>query len=95
MLLTVFFGLELSPNLASSLTVLAVLFFIGIGMGDLKLLALIILTLQVTPLYFFGLILLAATVHIVISMTWHRVVPTKIALAPSIFIGLATYLATR
>jgi Flp pilus assembly protein protease CpaA len=70
-------------------------YFLHIGMGDLKLLALLSLSFNSLGLEFVMLICVAATFHIVVSTARKRVIPQSIALAPSIFFAFATYLATR
>jgi hypothetical protein len=74
---------------------LTALLFLGTGMGDAKILALIVLTHVLGLIEYFGIVFLLASVHIVVLVGVHRRIPSKIPLAPSIFIGLATYLATR
>ena len=90
-----FFGFGQLSDLVVSLVVLLLLLLIGIGMGDVKLLALILLTHSFHSTEYIAYVFLMAMVHIVILTGIHRVIPSKIALAPSIFIGLATYLAAR
>lgn len=74
---------------------LGVLWLLRVGMGDLKLLFLISVVHQLHPIQFLVCIVCVASAHIVILTAVHRVIPTRIPLAPSIFLGLATYLATR
>ena len=90
-----FFGFGQLSDLVVSLVLLFLLLLIGIGMGDVKLLALILLTHSFHSTEYIAYVFLMAMVHIVILTGIHRVIPSKIALAPSIFIGLATYLAAR
>ena len=90
-----FFGFGQLSDLVVSLVLLLLLLLIGIGMGDVKLLALILLTHSFHSTEYIAYVFLMAMVHIVILTGIHRVIPSKIALAPSIFIGLATYLAAR
>ena len=78
-----------------AVAILSLLLFFGTGMGDIKLLTLIILTHSSNTLNFLGFVFFLAIVHIVVLVGIHRRIPTKIPLAPSIFLGLATYLATR
>jgi len=78
-----------------AVAILSLLLFFGTGMGDIKLLTLIILTHSSNILNFLGFVFFLAIVHIVVLVGIHRRIPTKIPLAPSIFLGLATYLATR
>ena len=70
-------------------------YLLNIGMGDLKLLALLSLGFKSLGMEFLMLICIAATFHIVVSTARSRVIPQSIALAPSIFFAFATYLATR
>ena len=90
-----FFGFGQLSDLVVSLVVLLLLLLIGIGMGDVKLLALILLTHSFRSTEYIAYVFLMAMVHIVTLTGIHRAIPSKIALAPSIFIGLATYLAAR
>jgi Flp pilus assembly protein protease CpaA len=78
-----------------SLAALLLLILIGIGMGDVKLLALILLSHNFNAPEYIAYVFLLGLLHIVILTGIHRAIPSKIALAPSIFIGLATYLAAR
>lgn len=72
-----------------------VLSVLRVGMGDLKLLAILMLTFQLHPLSYLALVLTAATVHIVISSAKYRAIPRSIPLAPAIFLGFITYMAAR
>lgn len=90
-----FHGLGQLSGIAIGFTILVVLLIAGLGMGDIKILALIILTHSFTSPEFISYVFLIAIVHIVILAGIHRKLPSKIPLAPSIFIGLATYLAAR
>ena len=78
-----------------SIAVLLCLSIYGTGMGDIKLLGLILITHAYSAIEFVSAILLLAVVHIVVLMGIHRRIPSKIPLAPSIFVGFVTYLATR
>jgi Flp pilus assembly protein protease CpaA len=78
-----------------SLVALLLLILTGIGMGDVKLLALILLTHSFNAPEYIAYVFLMGMVHILILTAIDRAIPSKIALAPSIFIGLATYLAAR
>jgi Flp pilus assembly protein protease CpaA len=78
-----------------SLVMLLLLLLTGIGMGDVKLLALILLSHSFNAPEYIAYVFLIGLLHIVILTGIHRAIPSKIALAPSIFIGLATYLAAR
>ena len=89
------FGLGPLRDVVVSLVALLLLVLIGIGMGDVKLLALILLTHSFNASEYIAYVFLMGMVHILILTAIDRAIPSKIALAPSIFIGLATYLAAR
>ena len=91
----IFYGIGRVREVLLAVAILSLLLFFGTGMGDIKLLTLIILTHSSNILNFLGFVFFLAIVHIVVLVGIHRRIPTKIPLAPSIFIGLATYLATR
>jgi Flp pilus assembly protein protease CpaA len=89
------------PDLVFMLVVLAILLLmsaIGVGMGDCKLLGLIVLMLQLSRFQEFELLLLAifmiALIEIVLIWLYSKVIPRTIAMAPAIFIGTTLYLAT-
>jgi len=82
-------------RIALSASILVVLFIFKFGMGDIKLLGLILITHSFSVIDYLGYVLLLAMVHIVVLAGINRKIPSKIPLAPSIFIGLSTYLATR
>lgn len=88
------FGIGHLQDVAVSIVVLIILIVFGTGMGDIKLLGLILITHSFNAMEFIGIILLVATVHIVVQAGIHHKIPSKIPLAPSIFVGLLTYLAT-
>ena len=71
---------------------------IGVGMGDCKLLGLIVLMLQLSRFQEFELLLLAifmtALIQILLIWLYSKVIPRTIAMAPAIFIGTTLYLAT-
>jgi Flp pilus assembly protein protease CpaA len=90
-----FFGIGRVRELVLPLAILLVLLFFGTGMGDIKLMTLIVVTHASNAMDFVGFVFLLAIVHIVVLTGIHRRIPTKIPLAPSIFIGIATYLATK
>jgi hypothetical protein len=90
-----FFGIGQVRELVLPLAILLVLLFFGTGMGDIKLMTLIVVTHASNAMDFVGFVFLMAIVHIVVLTGIHRRIPTKIPLAPSIFIGIATYLATK
>lgn len=89
------FGFGPLRALIVSAVILIFLLIFGTGMGDIKLLGLILITHAYSAIEFVSAILLLAVVHIVVLMGIHRRIPSKIPLAPSIFVGLVTYLATR
>ena len=97
-ILVVFRGV---PDLIFILVVLVTLLLmsaIGVGMGDCKLLGLIVLMLQLSRFQEFELLLLSifmiALIQIVLIWLYSKVIPRTIALAPAIFIGTTLYLAT-
>ena len=89
------FGFGQLRDVVVSLAALLLLILLGIGMGDVKLLALILLSHSFNAPEYIAFAFLLGLLHIVILTGIHRAIPSKIALAPSIFIGLATYLAAR
>jgi Flp pilus assembly protein protease CpaA len=89
------FGFGQLRDVVVSLAALLLLILIGIGMGDVKLLAVILFAHSFNAPEYIAYVFLIGLLHIVILTGLHRVIPSKIALAPSIFIGLATYLAAR
>ena len=89
------FGFGQLRDVVVSLVALLLLILTGIGMGDVKLLALILLSHSFNAPEYIAYVFLLGLLHIVILTGIHRAIPSKIALAPSIFIGLATYLAAR
>jgi Flp pilus assembly protein protease CpaA len=89
------FGFGQLRDVVVSLAALLLLILIGIGMGDVKLLALILLSHSFNAPEYSAYVFHSGFLHIVILTGIHRAIPSKIALAPSIFIGLATYLAAR
>jgi Flp pilus assembly protein protease CpaA len=89
------FGFGPIRALIVSAVILILLLIFGTGMGDIKLLGLILISHTYSAIEFIAGILLLALVHIVVLMGIHRRIPSKIPLAPSIFMGIVTYLATR
>jgi Flp pilus assembly protein protease CpaA len=77
---------------------LAVLHLCGMGMGDVKLLALIVVYLNISTdlslVELFGYLLSIAALHSVAIGLKNRKLAKSIPLAPSIFLALALYLAT-
>ena len=97
-ILVVFRGV---PDLIFILVVLVTLLLmsvIGVGMGDCKLLGLLVLMLQLSRFAEFELLLLSifmiALIQIVLIWLYSKVIPRTIAMAPAIFIGTTLYLAT-
>jgi Flp pilus assembly protein protease CpaA len=89
------------PDLIFILVVLVTLLLmsvIGVGMGDCKLLGLLVLMLQLSRFQEFELLLLEifmiALIQIVLIWLYSKVIPRTIAMAPAIFIGTSLYLAT-
>ena len=80
------------------LAILLLMSVIGVGMGDCKLLGLIVLMLQLSSFHEFEHLLLAifmiALIQIALIWVYSKVIPRTIALAPAIFIGTSLYLAT-
>jgi len=91
----VVFGFADGKTLTLSCFMLFALFLLGAGMGDLKLLSVILFTCELAPFPYMFNVFMIAIGHIVTVAAFNRSIPTKIALAPSVFLGLVTYLATR
>ena len=89
------YGLASLKNLLLTVSILLALMIFKLGMGDIKILALILITHKIGALDLLGYVFLLAVLHIMVLTGINRKIPPKIALAPSIFIGLATYMATR
>ena len=85
-------------NLIAALLILVCLYLIGLGMGDVKLLAIMSLSLNSDSkanLSFLALLILLSTIsHVIFKSLRTHELPCRIPLAPSIFVGLALYLAT-
>ena len=90
-----FVGVGSIQGLMISLVVMVCLMFLGTGMGDIKLLGLILLTHPYGAIEFIATIFLLSAVHIVVLSGLHRRIPPKVPLSPSIFIALITYLAAK
>ena len=92
-------GIGPVPRILIVIAILLVLHLCGLGMGDVKLLAIVALMLNYEPrTAFLNLgfsIAFCAVVYAITQTLWNRQLPRKIPLAPSIFIGLTLYLATR
>lgn len=89
-----YFGFSQFTQYGISLIILVALFLLRTGMGDLKLLGLILVTHSFSAVEYMGYVLVFALVHFMVITAVHRTIPSKIALAPSIFTALGTYLAT-
>ena len=89
------FGFGDIKKVAFSAFILVVLLIFKVGMGDIKLFALILITHSFSAVDYLGYVFLLAMVHIVVIAGVSREIPSKIPMAPSIFVGLTTYLATR
>ena len=70
----------------------------GVGVGDCKLLALIVLMVEISNLQEFEqlliAILLTSLIDIMLRWGYSKVFPRTIAMAPAIFLGTSLYLAT-
>ena len=88
-------GLGPVSRILLAFTILAILHLCGLGMGDVKLLAIVALLLnsdQRSSVLNLGFsISLCAVVYAITQTLWNRELPRKIPLAPSIFIGLTLY----
>lgn len=96
----VFFnGLGQISVILAALFILLMLNLLGLGMGDAKLLSIVLLTLNsdgYSDLTLLAvLIILSASLHVMWRTLKNRSLPRRIPLAPSIFVGLALYLATQ
>ena len=90
-----FHGLTSLNKVLLTASILLALMILKLGMGDIKILALILITHNICALDLLGYVFLLAVLHIMVLTGINRKIPPKIALAPSIFIGFATYMATR
>jgi Flp pilus assembly protein protease CpaA len=92
-------GLGDLTQLCVYLVALVVLHLFGMGMGDVKLLSIIGAALNSLGFYgYFSLascILLYAALYLISLRLIKRSTPDQMPLAPSIFMGLFLYLATR
>jgi Flp pilus assembly protein protease CpaA len=92
-------GLGDLTQLCVYLVALVVLHLFGMGMGDVKLLSIIGAALNSSGIcgYFSyaSYILLCAALHLISLRLIKRSTPDQMPLAPSIFMGLFLYLATR
>ena len=92
-------GLGDLTQLCLFLVALVVLHLFGMGMGDVKLLFIIGAALNSSGIYgyfsYASYILLCAALHLISLRLIKRSTPDQMPLAPSIFMGLFLYLATR
>jgi Flp pilus assembly protein protease CpaA len=92
-------GLGDLTQLCVYLVALVVLHLFGMGMGDVKLLSIIGAALNSSGIYgyfsYASYILLCAALHLISLRLIKRSTPDQMPLAPSIFMGLFLYLATR
>ena len=92
-------GIGPTVNLIFAIIVLSIFIIIGVGMGDIKLLALAFMIFNsqmgfsITSYLF--VLLGCAVVHICIDTVGRRRLTERIALAPSIFLAFALYLSAR
>jgi Flp pilus assembly protein protease CpaA len=95
----VLYGFGPIPRIVFITVILVLLHLFGLGMGDVKLLSIIFLYLNPLSNISFEILALflmcSATVYAISETLWKRKLPQKIPLAPSIFAGLALYLASR
>lgn len=95
----VLYGFGPSPRILFTVVILALMHLVGLGMGDVKLLLIIFLYLNpqsdINFVTFAVYLMCTATVYAILETLWKRKLPQKIPLAPSIFAGLALYLASR
>jgi Flp pilus assembly protein protease CpaA len=91
-------GLGPIQRLLIGVSLLVVLHLCGMGMGDVKLLTLIVVylnsSMELSLIELFGYLVSIAALHIVAIGLKNRNLPKSIPLAPSIFLALALYLAT-
>lgn len=91
-------GLPSASLMLAVILTLGLLSIFGVGMGDCKLLALIIVMVEISNLQEFGqlliAILLTSLIDIMLRWGYSKVLPRTIAMAPAIFLGTSLYLAT-
>jgi Flp pilus assembly protein protease CpaA len=91
-------GLPSASLMLAVILTLGLLSIFGVGMGDCKLLALIIVMVEISNLQEFGqlliAILLTSLIEIMLRWGYSKVFPRTIAMAPAIFLGTSLYLAT-
>ena len=88
-------GIPQATYIALSLISICLLAMAKFGMGDVKLLSILLLILQPKIEVFAAFLALFSVAHILISTARNRAIPASIPLAPAIFSALITYLATR
>lgn len=92
------FGLGSLKHLLIWMIILSLLLIARVGMGDIKLVLLLALCLNSISSHheidFLVVLVLAALLHFSLESLIYRRVSKEIALAPSIFFALLTYLAT-
>ena len=97
-LLLVVNGLPSASLMLIVILTLGLLSIFGVGMGDCKLLALIIVMVEISNLQEFGQLLIAILLtslsEIMLRWRYSKVLPRTIAMAPAIFLGTSLYLAT-
>jgi Flp pilus assembly protein protease CpaA len=91
-------GLGPISNLIFVTVLLVSLYFVGLGMGDAKLISIISMSVnsdvRTNFSYLALLMLVSASCYAILRILWSRKFPHTIPLAPSIFAALALYLAT-
>jgi Flp pilus assembly protein protease CpaA len=91
-------GVPSSQLIIPVFLILGIFSFCGVGMGDCKLIALIVLMLELSNIqefeYLLLAILLTALLEIMLRWGYSKVFPRTIAMAPAIFLGTSLYLAT-
>jgi len=84
-------------NLPAFFLVLVLAAFLGVGMGDIKLLAISLMIfnsqMNFSILVFLSTLFTSAFAHLLIQTLIARQLPQRIALAPSIFLAFALYFA--
>jgi Flp pilus assembly protein protease CpaA len=84
-------------NLLAFFLVLVLAAFLGVGMGDIKLLAISLMIfnsqMNFSILVFLSTLFASAFAHLLIHTLAARQLPDRIALAPSIFLAFALYFA--
>ena len=86
-------------NLLVNFLVLVLGIFLGVGMGDVKLLAISVMIfnsqMNFSILIFLAILLAGTSAHLLMHSLVARQMPQRIALAPSIFLAFALYFAAR